>query len=78
MHEKVGKMFCFSLKALSELSEEDKVERKCRLNVLHSRWQHERQQIEVEVLREQVSEMREKNRMLSKKNEQYEQLLEAA
>jgi hypothetical protein len=60
------------------LSEEDKVERKRRLNVLHSRRHRERQKIEATVLREQVEELKESNGSLATHNLHLEELIEQA
>jgi len=58
-HKDQDKIFDFSgMKLPSELSEKDRVERSRRMNVLHSRRKRERERIEVEVLREQCSDLR--------------------
>ena len=44
-------------RGLSELTDEEKVERKRRLNLLHSRRKREKEKVEVEVLKSQVSRL---------------------
>ena len=62
-------MFDFSkVTPVAELSEEAKLERRRRQNVIHSRRQRERERIEVEVLNEQCSELRENKKLLEREN----------
>ena len=61
--------------ALSALSEEDRKERKRRMNVVHSRRKRERERIEVEVLQEQCTELKDKRVFLSEENTRLEGLL---
>jgi len=70
--------FAHSTINLKTLTEEEKTERKRRLNVLHSRRKREREKVEIEVLQEQVVEFEEKNRSLEDDNERLETLLRQA
>ena len=70
--------FIFTAKQHCDLTEEEKVERKRRLNVLHSRRKRERRKIEAEVISEQAEQLKEANKKLSEENRQFEEVLEAA
>jgi hypothetical protein len=77
--EEVDQMFNFaSIRKLSDLTEEEKVERKRRLNVIHSRRKRERERIEIEVLQEHCSELGEKNKYLEDENKRFEEILASA
>ena len=67
--ENVLRLFDFSgTPDLADMTEDEKVERKRRMNVLHSRRKRERERIEVEVLREQCDYLVEKNIVLRGEN----------
>jgi len=68
----------YKVKPRSQLSEDEKIERKRRLNVLNSRRKRERVRVEVAVFNDQVVELRKRNRTLNEENERLESLLEAA
>jgi len=78
-HKGVDKIFDFShIKQPSQLEEDERVERARRMNVLHSRRKRERERIEIEVLREQCSDLRAKNAEATATNSKLERLLAAA
>jgi len=68
----------YDAKPRSELNDEEKVERKRRLNVLHSRRKRERSRVEREVLSAQVNDLRESNERLAEENKRFEDLLRNA
>jgi len=68
----------YHAKPRSDLTEEEKVERKRRLNVLHSRRKRERSRVEKEVLQEQATELQDENDRLLKEKEELENLLRRA
>lgn len=70
--------FANSTMNLKTLNEEDRTERKRRLNVLHSRRKREREKVEIEVLQEQSIELEEKNRALDEDNERLQILIAKA
>jgi hypothetical protein len=67
-----------TLKTVSEMTEEEKAERKRRMNVLHSRRRRERERVEMEVFSEQVTDLREKNWILKQENDKLETMLREA
>lgn len=67
-----------TLKSVSEMTEEEKAERKRRMNVLHSRRRRERERVEMEVFSEQVTDLREKNWILKQENDKLEIMLREA
>jgi hypothetical protein len=67
-----------TLKTISEMTEEEKAERKRRMNVLHSRRRRERERVEMEVFSEQVTDLREKNWILKQENDKLETMLREA
>lgn len=72
-------MFDFSsVTPLDQMTEEERLERKRRLNVIHSRRKRERERIEVEVLNEQCSEEHERAIHLQRENEKLVSLLAKA
>ena len=78
-HKGVDKVFDFSgLKQPSKLSEDDRIERSRRMNVLHSRRKRERERIEIEVLHEHCDELRAKRQCLVREGERLQQLIGAA
>jgi len=78
-HKEVDKIFDFSeMKLPSQLSEEERVERARRMNVLHSRRKRERERIEIEVLHEQVSDLRTENSILSEEQVRLERIVDEA
>jgi len=66
------------LKKLAELSEDQCVERKRKMNVLHSRRKRERERIEINVLEEQCSDLGDRNRALLEENREFQDLLDLA
>ena len=66
------------LKRLAELSEEQRIERKRKMNVLHSRRKRERERIEIKVLEEQCSDLGDRNRALLEENREFQDLLDLA
>lgn len=73
------RMFDFTgVKPLQSLSEEERKERKRRMNVVHSRRKRERERIEIEVLQEQCTDLSDRNLELSRKNASFEELLSEA
>lgn len=68
----------YTAKALADMSEEEKAERKRRMNVLHSRRRRERQRVEMEVFGEQAAELREKNYRLCQENKRLQDILQSA
>jgi hypothetical protein len=71
-------MFQSTAKRRRDLTEEEKIERKRRYNVIHSRRKRQRDRVEVEVLREQVEELKDSNESMQQDNEHLERLLEKA
>jgi hypothetical protein len=68
-------IFDFSnVKRLCQLTEDEKIERKRKMNVLHSRRKRERERIEIEVLQEQCMEYEQKNKELFEDNLRMENL----
>jgi len=65
-------------KPVSAMTEEERLDRKRKLNVIHSRRKRERERIEVEVLQEQCSEERGKNEHLKRENQRLTGLLDQA
>jgi hypothetical protein len=65
-------------KPLGDLTEEEKHERKRKLNVIHSRRKRERERIEAEVFREQVMEEEEDCKTLRREYERLQGLLNQA
>ena len=70
--------FASSTMPLKNLNDEEKIERKRRLNVLHSRRKREREKVEIEVLQEQAIELEENNRALDEDHERLQLLLHKA
>jgi hypothetical protein len=68
----------YHAKSQSDMSENEKTERKRRMNVLHSRRRRERVRVEMEVYAEQVAEIQDENAKLRKKNTWLEDLLYSA
>jgi acyl carrier protein phosphodiesterase len=62
----------------SALSDDEKAERKRRLNVLNSRRNRGRKRAEVEVFRDQVYDLHDKNYALRAENERLESLVQSA
>jgi hypothetical protein len=77
-HKDSGYVLEYTVKPFSELSEEEKCERKRRMNVLHSRRKRERRKVEGEVFHEQVADLKESNERLSAQNLHFEDLLKQA
>ena len=67
-----------SVKPLSQLIADEKKERKRRMNVVHSRRKRERERIEIQVLREQCSDLNDDKNVLLRDNERLEGLLRSA
>lgn len=65
-------------KARSELTAEEKVERKRRLNVLHSRRKRSRSKVEKEVLSGQVAELQQEHAGLKEESDRLQELLKQA
>ncbi|GKY90619.1 hypothetical protein MPSEU_000035400 [Mayamaea pseudoterrestris] len=68
----------YHAKALSEMVDEEKTERKRRMNVLHARRRREREKIEMEVFAEQVAELQDENARLRSQNTRLDGLLSSA
>ena len=68
----------YKAKQFSELTEEEKTERRRRMNVYHSRRKRVRQKIESEVLNDQVLELKHSNEKLVEDNRRLEELIEKA
>mmetsp|Transcript_3977 Transcript_3977/g.8002 ORF Transcript_3977/g.8002 Transcript_3977/m.8002 type:complete len:1060 (+) Transcript_3977:157-3336(+) len=66
------------VKLLSDMSEEERKERKRRMNVVHSRRKRERERIEIEVLQEQCDELRDRRVVLTEETHRLEGLLRHA
>jgi len=64
-----------SVKPLWELTDDEKTERKRRMNVIHSRRKRERERIEIEVLQEQCQDLGDRNEALTIENLQFEGIL---
>jgi hypothetical protein len=60
------------------LNEGEKLDRKRKVNAVHSRQKRERRKIEKEVLQEQCAEIRARNAILTENNKELEELLETA
>lgn len=72
-------MFDFSgLKQPSKLSEEERIERSRRMNVLHSRRKREREKVEIGVLNEHVDELRTTKEHLLREKQRLQGVLQAA
>lgn len=71
-----SEIYDFSTKVtpLTAMSEDEKKERKRRMNVVHSRRKRERERIEIEVLQEQCEEMRDRQAVLTEESRQLEDL----
>jgi len=75
----LAKLFDFSnVLRLHQLSPTDQVERKRRLNLLHSRRKRERERIEVQVLQDECASYDDKNKQLQTENARLEGLLTLA
>ena len=71
--------FDFSgVRNLSDLNEEERTERRRRMNVLHSRRKRERERIEIEVLQEQCADLQYKNKQVFLDNSRLEDMLQTA
>lgn len=68
----------YVVKPRSDLTEEERIERKRRLNVLNSRRKRGRVRVEVEVLQSQVFDMQEQQRRLQEESDRLEGLLQDA
>ena len=67
-----------AVKSYRALSEEDKIERKRRLDVIHSRRKRDRVKVEIEVLNEHTAELREEQSRLMTERQRLESLLRSA
>jgi hypothetical protein len=75
-NKQAATLFDFSkAKQLLDMTEEEKVDRKRKLNVIHSRRKRERERIEIEVLKEQSTELNEEKAMLRKEEVRLQNLL---
>lgn len=68
----------YKVKKLKDLTPEERVERKRRLNVLHSRRRRGRVRLEVDVLNDQIHCLRDHNKRLRDDNKRLEYLLSSA
>jgi len=68
----------YSCRGLSQLNEEERTERKRRLNLLHSRRKREKEKVEIEVLKSQVSRLEDEKREAGIEGERLQKLLEDA
>ena len=68
----------YSVPGLSELPEPDQIERKRRLNLLHSRRKREKERAQIEALQEQVSDLEESNKSVNDENARLEEALRRA
>ena len=68
----------YSCRGLSQLNDEEKTERKRRLNLLHSRRKREKEKVEIEVLKSQVSRLEDEKHEASIERERLQKLLEDA
>ena len=62
----------------TQLSKEEKIERKRRMNVIHSRRKRDRERVEIDLLQEQIEELQEKKARLLQENEVLENLSQSA
>jgi hypothetical protein len=74
-HKDSGYVLEYTVAPFSKLTEEEKAERKRRMNVLHSRRKRERRKVEAEVFHEQVAELEQSNEGLRVDNRRLEELL---
>jgi hypothetical protein len=77
-HKDSGYVLEYTVTPFSELTEEEKAERKRRMNVLHSRRKRERRKVEAEVFHDQVAELEQSNDALRVDSRHLEELLEEA
>jgi hypothetical protein len=77
-HKDSGYVLEYTVTPFSELTEEEKAERKRRMNVLHSRRKRERRKVEAEVFHDQVAELEQSNDDMRADNRHLEELLEEA
>jgi hypothetical protein len=77
-HKDSGYVLEYTVTPFSELTEEEKAERKRRMNVLHSRRKRERRKVEAEVFHDQVAELEQSNDALRADSRHLEELLEEA
>ena len=63
------------VKSLTDMNEEERKERKRRMNVVHSRRKRERERIEIEVLQERCDELRDRKVVLTEESYRLEGLL---
>jgi hypothetical protein len=77
-HKDSGYVLEYTVRPFSELTEEEKAERKRRMNVLHSRRKRERRKVEAEVFHDQVAELEQSNEALRADSRHLEELLEEA
>lgn len=78
-NKQAADMFDFSnVTPLSRMTEEERTERKRRLNVVHSRRKRERERIEIEVLNEQCDEQADRKRVLQREHDKLASLVEQA
>lgn len=78
-NKQAADMFDFSrVTPLSKLSEAERLERKRRLNVVHSRRKRERERIEIEVLNEQCDEQQERKKSLHREYHRLKTLVHRA
>ena len=68
----------YTCRGLSELNEEEKVERKRRLNLLHSRRKREKEKVEIEVLKSQVARLEDRKHEAEMENDRLQKLLNRA
>lgn len=77
--EEANRLFDFSrVKPLTELTEEEKSDRKRKLSVIHSRRKRERERIRIEVLSEQCDEQRTEKEKLARENSRLKRLVKQA
>ena len=77
-HKESDMPFKYTVKKYCDLSEDQKSERKRRMNVIHSRRKRERQRIEMQVFQGQVTDLRLANVDVAERNKRLEELLSQA
>ena len=65
-------------KRMSQLNDAERLERRRRLNTLHSRRKRQRNRIKVDTIKKQVTDLRDSNQSLFKDNKRLEGLVDAA
>ena len=68
----------YNVPNLSELPEPEQVERKRRLNLLHSRRKREKERAQIEALQEQVADLEDTNRKVDEENTRLEEAIRQA